>query len=351
MDYQQPLGPPWWRELCTGYLLWLVRKGRMRGTLVNYAGDLRFCGRWLEQEGITGAEQLTGSQLERWQDLRATQIAPSSLHIAVAAVRGVLRWGASQDPPLVAPALWLRMITARTGVKLPKPIPRQDLERLLAALAPAPPADDLWALRTRALFFVILTSGARISEALQLERDQFQDRTATVIQKGGSEKLLVISAGAEIAVRDYQAARRDSCRALFVAYSRGPRPALEYREAQDGWNRLCAELGIKRFTHHRIRHSCATELLRQHVDSIIIAKHMGHRGLKSIEGYSEVGLDMRHEMLVVMDGRMRPISPKTPASELSDEELASAEAEAFRAYEALRAEGLQRAVRELLEAS
>src|SRR5207237_10175458 len=126
----------------------------------------------------------------------------------------------------------------------------------------------------------------------------------TVIQKGGSQKLLVLSEAAEVALADYLSARSDSCPALFVYDGARTDEPLSYKEAMRGWNRLCAEVGVKRFTNHQIRHSCATELLRQKVDSLVIAKHMGHRDLKAISGYAQVGLDVRHEMLEVFDDRI-----------------------------------------------
>ena len=115
---------------------------------------------------------------------------------------------------------------------------------------------------------------------------------------------------------------------------------------QESWDALCVELKIRRFVSHQIRHTCATQLLRQNVNPLTIAKHMDHHSLATIQTYAEVGLDERHLMLEVLDLR----TGQRPA-QLSDEDLARAEASAFAAYEALRIESLHRAVRELLEVS
>jgi site-specific recombinase XerD len=256
-------------------------------------------------------EQLTGSGIERWQDYRAGVVVPGTQQVSASAIRGALRWAATQEPPLCAPTLWLRLTTPRTARLLPRPIPRADLETILEALGPPEPR-ELVRLRTRALFLLILSSGARITEALSLDRGQLQNGSAVVIQKGGSEKLLVVSAAAEVAIADYLAARTDNGRALFGLHRPGSEKEdpirLGHQGAQWQWTYLCQDLGIKRFTNHQVRHSCATELLRQGVDSLVIAKHLGHRGLGSIAGYAEVGLASRQQMLEVFDARIRRAS-------------------------------------------
>jgi site-specific recombinase XerD len=168
----------------------------------------------------------------------------------------------------------------------------------------AEPSNSLVDLRTRALFWVILSSGARISEALSLARLSIRDLSAIVIQKGGSEHQMIVSEMAQIAVTDYLTARHDHSEAMFISH----RPdrldgVLSNKETQHEWSRLCLKLGIRRFTSHQIRHTCATEMLRQGVHPMVIAKHMGHRGLGSIEGYAEVGLEARRRAVEGFDGR------------------------------------------------
>jgi site-specific recombinase XerD len=149
---------------------------------------------------------------------------------------------------------------------------------------------------------VILSSGARITEALSLTRSAVVDDHALCIVKGGSEHELVFSAKAQAALADYLRARTDGVAALFVSGDEKRR--LSYKEAQRGWNQLCRELGIARFTSHRIRHSCATELLRKHVDSLVITKHIGWRNPATIAGYTEVDLASRREAMQALDGRL-----------------------------------------------
>jgi site-specific recombinase XerD len=299
--------PDWWLELSAGYLRSLGRLGRRPNTQRAYSYELLDFGEWLDRAGVRSLPELTRRHIECWQDEVHERKAPRTQQVAACAVRGVLRWAADQDLPLSNPSLWLRVVRRRAPRLKPRPIPLTDLQLIWAYFeSPASytPSTALLVLRTRALFWLIFSSGARISEALSLNRISVADGTALVIQKGGSEHRLMISQKAAATMAEYVAARTDPSLALFVSYARHPFSRLGQQEAQRSWNQLCRDLGIARFTSHQIRHSCATELLRQHIDSLVIAKHMGHRGLGSIEGYAEVGLDSRRLAMEALDGKL-----------------------------------------------
>lgn len=295
--------PDWWVELSAGYLRSLVRRGRRPRTSKAYVTPLLNFGCWLQGAGIKTSSDLSRAHLEAWQDeSRAGRLKPGTQRLASVVIRGALKWAADEEVPLSSPTLWLRVVPLHTPEHKPRPIPFRDLAAIWIRL-------DFWAanptlihLRTRALFWAILSSGARISEALSLTRAMVVDGTAMVEQKGGSEHLLVFSVKALTAMDDYLRARTDDEPALFLSYRPfRPLSPLGYDEAQAGWDELCAELAIPRFTSHRVRHSCVTELLRRHVDSLIIAKHVGHRGLARIAGYAEVALDSRREAMMMLD--------------------------------------------------
>lgn len=294
------LQPQWWAEISDGYLRSVTRSGRRPNTRLAYSYELMDFGNWLDRAGVVTIGELSRQHLEGWQDEIGERLAPRTQMVAATAVRGALRWAADHDLPLSSPMLWLRVTHRRVPPCVPRPIPVSDLTALRARLNS--PHGDLVALRTRALFWVLFSSGARISEALSLTRLSVKDGTALVTQKGGSLHRLMISGKAQEAITDYLAARRDNCVSLFVLHD-GPRPMtpLCKQDPQSEWNRLCKELGIARFTSHQIRHSCATELLRQGVNPIVIAKHLGHHGLATIQGYAEVGLDSRRVAMDTMD--------------------------------------------------
>jgi len=296
--------PGWWLELSQDFLRSLRRANRRPNTEATYRSELSDFGGWLLAHGIQGLNELRGDHIEAWQDELHERLAPGTQHIAATALRRLLKWAAIRELPLSNPTLWLRVTSPRVPPLVPRPIPGPDLAVILRELGPAEPGDS-WRLRTRALFQVIYSSGARINEALALQRNSFSEGSAVVIQKGGRQHTLLISEAARRALADYEAVRRDGGPALFASLiSRKPTAPLRRKEAQKSWNRLCHELGIAPFTSHRIRHSCATTLRRKRVDIVLIAKHMGHRDLQTIMGYSEVDMDERRQAVAMLDTQL-----------------------------------------------
>lgn len=295
--------PFWWTELSESYLRSVVRRGRRPNTRRAYSYELADFGRWLNRVGVLTLQDLTRGHIEAFQDDQQGLKAPRTRMVAATALRGSLRWAADQELALSSPNLWLRVTMPRVPEMQPRPIPQKDLALICRYFERSDL--DLFRLRARALFWLILSSGARISEALSLTRASAAENTISVIQKGGSIHQLVISETAQIACADYLRARVDRAPALFIMHAHGqPLEPLSIKRAQRAWDDLCTELDITRFTSHQIRHSCATELLRQGVNPLVIAKHMGHHGLATIRGYAQVDLDERLNAMRMLDNRM-----------------------------------------------
>jgi integrase len=70
------------------------------------------------------------------------------------------------------------------------------------------------------------------------------------------------------------------------------------------WIRLARLAGVKPWTTHQLRHTCATILLHAGVPLIVIAEHLGHSGLGAVHRYAEVGEDLRQRAIDVMQGSL-----------------------------------------------
>lgn len=290
------------------YLRKLRRRGRSPETIKTYRWGLRSLERFAAAAGVQLVAELDKEVLERWQD-SLDQLAPKSRQLAHTAVREWLR--VLLDDDLVHWRLIRAVEVVRAPRRRPRPIPQKDLQTVIEYLR-QPSRRSERQLRDRALFGVLLSSAARISEALSLRRDQIQLEDLVVIQKGGTEKALMISPTALSWVREYLGARRDSLPQLWVS-SGEPRRPLTQHGMRSIWELLSEQAGVRPWTSHQLRHTGATELKRAGIPDLVIADHLGHSNLATLADYAAVVDEHRQQKLEVVEGLLRGpdgISPR-----------------------------------------
>ena len=275
------------------YLGWLqLEANRSPNTVRAYRGELSRLGGFLAERG----HSLRMEEL-RHEDLRAYQ-----RHLAV-----TLRGAASRARALVAIRSWLRWLARerlidhdlsngvtlpRLEQRLPKPLPADELARLLASLPTATPLQR----RDRALVHFLISTGCRISEALALDRTDVprQGSRLVVTGKGSKQRAVYLTADAKAALEDYLGAREDTSLALFVNYDRASAPGDSRRLTAAGARhivrRLRRELGAWSFkSPHVARHTTATSLLEATGGDVrLVQEVLGHANLNTMQGYTRI---------------------------------------------------------------
>ena len=177
--------------------------------------------------------------------------------------------------------------------RLPKPLDAGELERMTADPA-ADGALDAAGLRDRALVAFLLSTGCRISEALALNRLDWNTSSVIVCGKGDVERSVVITDRARSEVDAYLRARDDDGPALFVSYSPG---RAGRRLSVRGAEAVCTRLGLRnqvtKLHPHRFRHTAGTIVQDELGDPRVTADYLGHHGLGSVAGYTEVSSNRR----------------------------------------------------------
>jgi integrase/recombinase XerD len=275
-----------------------VRRAGAASSANTYGTQLRSLRRHLDELGVTRIQQLREEHLEGWQDaLQARGLSRASRALAATTLRSWLNWLMERE--LVG---W-RLLRAVTTVKRPRararPVPAGDLARLRHHLEEPRRGRSVIELRDRALFFYLLTTGARIGEALQLRREGYAD--VLVVQKGGREKRMRIPQEVVAIVEEYLAARSDPLPQLWVTHPTGqPCRPLTREAANHVWERLARQLGLKSWTNHRLRDSAATHLALRRVPTHMIADFLGHADLRTVMKYIQIADEQRDEIVEVM---------------------------------------------------
>ena len=154
--------------------------------------------------------------------------------------------------------------------------------------------DSFTGLRLRALVEVILASGMRLSEALSLKRDIFDNdqQDAEIVGKGRLKRRVFFSQRARFWVKQYLAKRYDDNPWLFITTGFTAR-----KWAQADISRffilLRKRAGIqKKLTPHILRHTFCTNLLHHGADITHIKDLAGHQDIQTTARYY-LGKDTR----------------------------------------------------------
>ncbi len=170
-----------------------------------------------------------------------------------------------------------------------------ELERLFRIVE----TQDEIGLRDRAILEVLFSTGLRVSELVNLNREQVNLESGEfgVIGKGGKARVVFISKRAKEWLEKYLNQRKDPYRALFVRYS-GPKGKegltdekmrLSVRSVERMVDKYRKKAGILfRIGPHVLRHSYATDLLTHGADLRSVQEMLGHKNISTTQIYTHV---------------------------------------------------------------
>ena len=163
----------------------------------------------------------------------------------------------------------------------------EELERLMAA----PQGDDLKTLRDRAMLELLFSTGLRVSELCSLTCDiNLKNEELSVRGKGEKIRVVFISPTAKDALKKYLDKRTDMNEPLFVQFGKnGDGGALTPRSVERIIKHYAIKAGITRkVTPHVIRHSFATDLLRNGADLRSVQMLLGHANIGTTQIYTHI---------------------------------------------------------------
>ena len=147
--------------------------------------------------------------------------------------------------------------------------------------------DNAYNLRNKFVISLLYSSGIRLSELLSLNRDSIRDRTFTVIGKGKKRRICFIDERTERLMNEYLESRDDNSEALIVS--------AIYKDRMSPTNiqllirNSAKRAGIKRrVTPHMLRHSFATNFMRNNGNMRYLSRMLGHSDINTTMIYTHV---------------------------------------------------------------
>ncbi|MEW6687918.1 MAG: tyrosine recombinase XerC [Pseudomonadota bacterium] len=274
-------------ELGRAWLEALAHQRRLsRHTLRNYARALELLLALKEKDRL---RDLDAQRIRRFvARLHAAGLSGRTLALTLSAWRGLYRWLARQRGFAANPAQGVR--APKSPRHLPKALSVEQAQQLFEGGAPRTPQ----ALRDRAMFELLYSSGLRLAELVALDADDgrldLAGREVTVTGKGAKTRSVPVGARAAEALRDWLKARAliaaPGERALFVG-ARGRRIAPGAVQARlRAW---AARQGLGAAVHpHMLRHSFASHVLQSSQDLRAVQEMLGHASISTTQVYTHL---------------------------------------------------------------
>ena len=142
-------------------------------------------------------------------------------------------------------------------------------------------------VRNAFIISLLYSSGIRLSELISLNRGQIVDRHFTVIGKGRKPRLCFIDERTQHLMDIYLESRRDHSDALVVSIENKRR--MTATNIQLLVRNSAARAGIiKKVTPHTLRHSFATNFLKNNGNMRYLAAMLGHASMDTTMMYAHV---------------------------------------------------------------
>lgn len=286
MDVARELSPGWERAISTLRMHLSGERGLSVNTVDAYDRDARQLAGFCAGFEIVDPEEVTGLVLRRFiAELGRQGYARGSLARKAASVRtlfSVLAMrGLIDDDPSAG------MATSRSGRSLPRVLRTDEVERLLAV-----PDETPVGLRDRALLEFLYASGARVSEAVDLDEGALDLDAGAVRLHGKGDKERIVPLGGPVRValvrwlRVGRPAFVDGPTHVVFCAETGQR--LHQRTVRHLVGRHAAAAGLTKVTPHTLRHSYATHLLEGGADLRSVQELLGHAALATTQIYTHV---------------------------------------------------------------
>ncbi|HYF13413.1 MAG TPA: site-specific tyrosine recombinase/integron integrase [Candidatus Paceibacterota bacterium] len=267
-----------------------IEKGRSVKTVENYD---RYLVRFFSYAKITSPSRISEQMVREFrlhlnrQDGVSGTMKHKTQNYYLIALRAFLKFLRKRNIESLNPE---RIELAKVGARDLDLITTEELERLMAK----PKGNSLQALRDRAIMELLFSTGLRVSELCALDRDLDLSRDEFPVRgKGEKVRVVFLSPVAKKAIKEYLDKRGDIDDALFIQMGRAAKGAKELRLTSRSVERIVKQYAIKagitrKVTPHVIRHSFATDLLRNGADLRAVQALLGHSNITTTQVYTHV---------------------------------------------------------------
>ncbi len=271
------------------YLVFISQvKNLSENTTKSYERDLKKLCSFVQSLKITSYAEINSETCSAWiGNLYSQNINPKSIQRHLSSAKGFFRF--LKKNGLIESSPFELVNAPKSAMNLPEVLSPEDMEQLLNFK----PKNAI-EFRDMAIIELMYSSGLRVSEAVNVNIDDFEEDKLflRVLGKGLKTRLVPIGRFAINAVNAWLLERDkilNKTDALFLNM-RGAR--LTVRSVQLRLKKLAMKQGLPPIHPHMLRHSFATHMLESSSDLRTIQELLGHSSLSTTQIYTK--LDYQH---------------------------------------------------------
>ena len=263
-------------------------KGLSKNTTSSYQRDLNKLSKFLQASDINGFNGLSEEICSAWiADLFHHNVSARSIQRHISSAKGFFNY--LKKIGLVTDSPFDLISSPKSPSHLPSVLSPEEVSQLLN-FKPKNAQEK----RDLAIIELIYSSGLRVSEAVNVNLNDFEDNKnfLRVLGKGSKTRLVPVGRYAQNAINDWMVEREKlstNDNALFVNL-RGNR--ISTRSVQERIKNIAIMQGLPPVNPHMLRHSFATHLLESSGDLRSIQELLGHSSLSTTQIYTR--LDYQH---------------------------------------------------------
>ncbi|EKD92928.1 MAG: site-specific recombinase XerD [uncultured bacterium] len=231
--------------------------------------------------------------LNRYEDDRGRTLSPKTQNYHLIALRAFFKYLVRNDIPCLAPE---KIELGKSVQRTVEFLTREEVERLLDVAH----KDSSKGLRDRAILETLFSTGLRVSELVNLNREQvdLKRKEFMVRGKGRKPRIVFLSDRCVEWLERYLRSREDNWKPLFTNQRRhrsdesldaSEKRRLTAVSIQNIVRSTTRKAGIiKKVTPHTLRHSFATNLLFNGADIRSVQDMLGHASITTTQLYTHL---------------------------------------------------------------
>lgn len=274
-----------------------INKNQAMKTIINYQHYLMrfvdFAGLIKPHEITTVITQKYRVYLNRINDKHGLPLSKKTQSYHMIALRAFLKYLLRMDIPTLSPE---KVDVGKLEQRSVEFLQSEEIKALLDTIN----TSKTIGIRDRAIIELLYSTGLRVSEMVNLDRDRIDliRREFMIRGKGSKTRIVFISKHAASMVENYLATRDDKWKPLFISYSRprnqgikslGEHKRITALSIQNMVRAYALKAGIqKHVTPHTLRHSFATNLLQNGADLRSVQELLGHASITTTQVYTHL---------------------------------------------------------------